>query len=123
MNFEIREEEKYTIISSNVEKLDTQLAPELKSHLVHLNGQGVKNIILNLKKTRYTDSSGLSAILVAARLCKGAEGTFILTELQDPVMKLITISQLHTVLNVVPTEAEAVDFLFMEEVARNLGEE
>jgi len=49
---------------------------------------------------RYCDSSGLSAILVANRLCKNSGGTFVLTGLNDAVERLITISQLDTVLNI-----------------------
>lgn len=121
MNFEVIEGEKYTLLKSKVEKLDTNYAPELKSELVLINKNGIRNIIIDLSDTRYCDSSGLSAILVANRLCKGAEGTFVLTGLQDPVMKLVTISQLHTVLNITPTLNEAHDFVMMEEVERDLN--
>lgn len=127
MNFEIANEEsdgfKYAVITSRVEKLDTNVAPELKAQLVQLNTQGTENIIIDLSDTRYCDSSGLSSILVASRLCKNAEGIFVLTGLQEPVMKLITISQLHSVLNIVPTVSEAVDFLMMEKVSKDLGGE
>jgi anti-anti-sigma regulatory factor len=37
---------------------------------------------------------------VANRLCKNAGGTFVLTGLNDAVERLITISQLDTVLNI-----------------------
>lgn len=123
MNFEIINSDKYTLLKSKVEKLDTNFAPELKSELVLINKSGQKNIIIDLTDTRYCDSSGLSAILVANRLCKGAEGTFVLTGLQDSVMKLVTISQLHTVLNITPTFNEAVDYVMMEEVERDLNKE
>lgn len=123
MNFEIINSDKYTVLKSKVEKLDTNFAPELKSELVLINKSGQKNIIIDLTDTRYCDSSGLSAILVANRLCKGAEGTFVLTGLQDSVMKLVTISQLHTVLNITPTFNEAVDYVMMEEVERDLNKE
>jgi anti-sigma B factor antagonist len=71
---------------------------------------GEKNIILDLSNCRYCDSSGLSAILVANRLCKNANGTFVLTGLNDAVERLITISQLDTVLNISNSlqEAEAL---------------
>ncbi len=125
MNFEKKDDEKYTLITSKVEKLDTNCAPELKSEVVFLNKNGVNNIIIDLSETRYCDSSGLSAILVANRLCKNASGTFVLCGLQEPVMKLVQISQLHTVLTIVPSVNEAIDFIFMEEVERDLlnGEE
>lgn len=121
MNFEVIQGEKYTLLKSKVEKLDTNYAPELKSELVLINKNGIRNIIIDLSETRYCDSSGLSAILVANRLCKSAEGSFVLTGLQDPVMKLVTISQLHTVLNITPTLNEAHDFVMMEEVERDLN--
>jgi anti-sigma B factor antagonist len=123
MNFEITNNEKYTVLKSKVEKLDTNFAPELKSELVLINKAGQKNIIIDLSETRYCDSSGLSAILVANRLCKGLEGSFVLTGLQDAVMKLVTISQLHTVLNITPTFNEAHDYIMMEEVERDLNNE
>jgi anti-anti-sigma factor len=93
------------------EKLDTHIAPTLKSELVLVSGNGEKNIILDLSKCRYCDSSGLSAILVANRLCKNASGTFVLTGLNDAVERLITISQLDTVLNITNSIEEGVDLI------------
>ena len=90
------------------EKLDTHIAPSLKSELVLISGNGEKNIVLDLSKCRYCDSSGLSAILVANRLCKNANGMFILTGLNDEVERLVTISQLDTVLNISNSIDEAV---------------
>jgi anti-sigma B factor antagonist len=100
MEFKIQKHGNYTLIQVLEEKLDTHIAPTLKSELVLVSGNGEKNIILDLSKCRYCDSSGLSAILVANRLCKNANGTFVLTGLNDAVERLITISQLDTVLNI-----------------------
>lgn len=121
MNFDIEKHDKYTLIKVKVEKLDSNIAPSLKSELVVLNSDGVKNIIIDLSETRYCDSSGLSAILVANRLCKNAKGAFVLTGLQEPVKKLISISQLDTILSIAPSPVEAVDMLLLEEVERGMG--
>jgi len=121
MNFEIEKHDKYTLIKVRVEKLDSNIAPALKSELVVLNSDGVKNIIIDLTETRYCDSSGLSAILVANRLCKNAKGAFVLTGLQEPVKKLISISQLDTILSIASSPVEAVDMLLLEEVERGMG--
>ena len=120
MNFTIDKQEKYTTIKVHVEKLDTTVAPALKSELVMLNAHGAKNLIIDLEETRYCDSSGLSAILVANRLCKNVNGIFVLTGLQESVNKLISISQLDTILNITPTSKEAVDFVFMTELEKDL---
>ena len=49
MNFQIEKTEKYTIIKLQCEKLDSNIAPFLKSELVILNSDGVKNIILDMQ--------------------------------------------------------------------------
>ncbi len=107
MSFQIERTDKYTVVKLQSEKLDSNLAPSLKSELVVLSSDGVKNIIIDLTETRYCDSSGLSAILVANRLCKNSQGVFVLTGLQDSVKKLISISQLDTILTITNTLPEA----------------
>ena len=107
MEFKIEKLKNHTLIQVLEEKLDTHIAPTLKSELVLVSGNGEKNIILDLSKCRYCDSSGLSAILVANRLCKNANGIFVLTGLNDAVERLITISQLDTVLNIAGSMEDA----------------
>ena len=108
MDFKVEQQPNYTLIKVLQEKLDTHVAPSLKSELVLISGNGEKNIILDLAKCRYCDSSGLSSILVANRLCKNSGGMFVLTGLNDAVERLITISQLDTVLNITLNVEEAV---------------
>lgn len=100
MNFSKEEKENYTIVTSNVEKLDSTNAPELKSELVLINKNSVNNIVLDMSNSRYCDSSGLSAILIGNRLCKDSGGKFVLSGLQPNVIKLVEISQLNSVLNI-----------------------
>lgn len=105
------------------EKLDSTVSPTLKSEFVNLHSDGIRNIILDLSRVKYADSSGLSAILIANRLCQDAEGMFVMASLTDHVMKLIKISQLDTVLNLLPTVEEAVDAVYMNEIENELRSE
>jgi anti-anti-sigma factor len=123
MNFEIDKKDNYAVVKVKVEKLDSQISPALKSELVVLNADEFKNIVIDLEDTRYCDSSGLSAILVANRLCKNAGGLFVLCGLQRSVSKLISISQLDTILTITPTLTEATDLLAMEFLEKDLGDE
>ena len=100
MDLAIDKKDKYTLVKINAEKLDTHIAPTLKSELVLISGNGEKNIIMDLSNCRYCDSSGLSAILVANRLCKNSDGKFVLSGLQDAVERLISISQLDSVISI-----------------------
>ena len=111
MDFKIDKLETHTLIKVLEEKLDTHIAPTLKSELVLVSGNGEKNIILDLSNCRYCDSSGLSAILVANRLCKNANGTCVLTGLNDAVERLITISQLDTVLKISTSVEDATKLI------------
>lgn len=120
MKFSIDKKDKYCLFKLEDEKLNTLNAPKLKSELVILNAGGAKNIILDLSEVTFVDSSGLSAILIGNRLCKNAGGTFVATNLNDYVSKLIKISQLDSILNILPTVEESVDFILMEEVERDL---
>ncbi len=123
MKYSISKEEKYTLISLEEEKLDSLKAPRLKSELVTLFQAGTVNLILDLQHVKYVDSSGLSAILVANRLAKEVEGQFIMAGLGEHVMKLIKISKLESVLEILPTVEEAVDAVFLSEIEKDLGKE
>ena len=115
MDFEIVKIADYTRIKVLNDRLDTSNAPDLKSELVVINTNGEKNIVLDVSNCEYCDSSGLSAILVANRLCEDAIGTFILTGLQPDVEQIIRISMLHTVLIITKTVDEAVNLLIEKE--------
>lgn len=107
MNFETTQHTNYAIITSQVEKLDATNASELKEAIQVLNKEGVNSIIIDFSKTKYSDSTGLSAILLANRLCKDSNGKAVFMNLQPVVMKVISIAQLDKVLNIVENMDEA----------------
>jgi anti-anti-sigma factor len=76
-----------------------------------------------MSEVQYCDSSGLSAILVGYRMCRDNNGMFVLTGVQEHVKKLISISQLDTMLIQLPTNNEAIDLIFMEEVEKHIHKE
>lgn len=107
MNFNQEKKENYTLVTSSVEKFDASNASEVKAIFLLLNKDSVNNIVFDLSNTKYCDSSGLSAILIGNRLCKDSGGQFVVSGLQPKVYKLIQISQLDTVLNIVDSSADA----------------
>ncbi|MFT6883166.1 MAG: anti-sigma B factor antagonist [Marinoscillum sp.] len=119
MKFSIDRQDAFTIVTIDEEKLDSTIAPEVKSEFVTLHAEGVKNLIVNMKVVKYSDSSGLSALLVGNRLFT-ERGSFVLCKLNEHVEKLITISQLHKVINILPTEEEAKDAVLFDEIERGL---
>lgn len=121
--FAISQEDKFAVIKVQSDKLNSAISPELKDNFVNLSNNNVKNIVLDLSETKFCDSSGLSAILVGNRVCRNANGTFVVSGVKDMVEKLIQISQLDTILQITPTVSEARDLIYMEEVERDLNNE
>ncbi len=124
MKFSLDKKDRYSILKLGEDNLNSVLAPDVKSEFVFLRNEGVRNLILDMSDVKYVDSSGLSAILTANRLWSGF-GSFVITNIGHPaVQKLIEISRLQTILNIVPTLEESVDFVMMEELQKELsGEE
>ena len=120
MKFSVDKQDAYTIFHLDEENLNSLVAPDLKSEFVLLSNEGITSLIFDLGNVKYVDSSGLSAILTGHRLWKD-HGTFVLAgELQPMVTKLIEISRLETILVMIPTVSEAIDYVMMEELEREL---
>ena len=120
MKFSLDKQEKYAILKLEEENLNSVIAPNVKSEFVFLRNEGVQNLILDLELVKYVDSSGLSAILTANRLWNG-HGAFLMTNVVHPsVSKLIEISRLESILTIIPTLKESIDFVMMEELEKEL---
>ena len=123
MKFKVDKQERYVIFTLEEENLNSLISPSLKSELVILASAGVPNLILDLSNVKYIDSSGLSSILIGNRLWKPL-GSFVLTGLTHAGTKnLISIARLDTIINVIGTVQESIDFIFMEELERELNDD
>ena len=122
MKYNVDKQERYTVFLLQEDNLNSIIAPKLKSEFVILANEGVKNLIFDLSSVQFVDSSGLSAILTADRLWKQL-GNFVLTGVgHESVKKLIKISRLDTILTIIPTVSEAIDYVIMSELERDLNE-
>jgi len=123
MKYSANKQENFTVLSIQEDNLNAVLAPDLKSELVILKNEGVKNLIMDLEQVQFVDSSGLSSILTANRLW-AEKGSFILTGIKsESIKKLIEISRLQNVFNILPTVQESIDFVMLEELAKQIGAE
>ena len=120
MKYTIDKQEKFTIMKLHEENLNSGIAPNLKSELLTLHAEGHHCMILDLEEVKYTDSSGLSALLVGNRIFQEDDGIFVLTKLSEHAQKLIKISQLNSVLNILPTVEESIDAVLMHQIEQEL---
>lgn len=123
MKYSVDKQEKYAVFALEDENLNSHISPDLKSEFLMMRNSGVTNMVLNLEAVKFVDSSGLSAILTGNRLWQ-ADGSFILTGVNsESIKKLITISKLDSILTIIPTIEESIDYIKMEELERELNGE
>ncbi|MBK7341424.1 MAG: STAS domain-containing protein [Saprospiraceae bacterium] len=123
MKYQVDKQERYSVFTLDEKNLNSVISPQLKSEFVFLRNEGVRNLIFDLGHVDYIDSSGLSSILTAHRLWKDY-GSFILTNIKsESIFNLIEISKLNDILTIVPTLEESIEYVFMEDIERDLVEE
>lgn len=104
-SFKVEKKGGYSVIEMEAERLDAQSTPELRSELVLQSGASIKNVIIDLKNCHYCDTTGLSAILIAHRLCK--EGHLVLAGVAPEVENMLSIQRFDPPLNTAVTLEEA----------------
>lgn len=124
MKFTVDKQEKYILFKLDEVRLDSDISPKLKTELILINAEGLRNIILDLSAVESAyESSDLSSLLVGQRLCEKVGGVFIVVGLNQQLVNLLSVSQLEHVLVILPTVQEAIDFIFMEEIEKELNRE
>ena len=81
---------------------------KLHETLRELVAAGKNRIILNLKKVRSIDSSGLGEIVAGYSTLKSNGGSLVLVNMPLRVTDLMTITKLYTVFDVFESESEAL---------------
>jgi anti-anti-sigma factor len=97
-----------TIVDIDTQNVDFRNSEAIKSSVAGFVSQGQKNIVLNLSKVSFMDSSGLSVILFCKRACDEAGGTFGAFGLQNYVNNLINLTNLNKTIDIYNSESEAV---------------
>jgi anti-anti-sigma regulatory factor len=121
MKFSVDKHEKYVVLRLDETRLTTDNAPRLKSEFILLNAEGYCNIVLDLSMvSACDDSQDLSCLLVGDRLCKKANGLFIVTGITKCILQLLEMSSIDQSLNIVSQLEEAEDLIFMEEIEKEL---
>jgi anti-sigma B factor antagonist len=108
MKYSIDKQGDLAILTLEEENLNSALAPQLKSDLIMLSNDNLDYLVLDLSNVKYSDSSGLSAILTGHRIWKGRGGFVLAGSLSPSVRKLIEISRLDSILEIQGSVAEAI---------------
>lgn len=115
MKFEIQTENDYSIMSLKSERLDSSVAPELKSQFIVLaNTSDSGHLILDLGALSFADSSGLGALLLAQRLYRDLDRNLVLCNVPERIYKLLVISQLDNAFTIASDLGEGISLAAAE---------
>jgi anti-sigma B factor antagonist len=81
---------------------------QLHQAIGRLISEGKENIILNLAKVTFIDSSGLGEIVAGFSSAKRAGGSLKLINMPTRVTDLMTITKLYTIFDILDTEEEGL---------------
>jgi anti-sigma B factor antagonist len=87
-----REQDHHTLVLAG--ELDLASASELEGMVAQACADGAREVVLDLGRLRFIDSSGLKAILSARSLCASSRCDFYLTPAQAPVQRLFKLTRL-----------------------------
>jgi len=87
-----RQEDRHTLVLTG--ELDLASAPALESMVARVCADGASEVVLDLSRLKFIDSSGLKAILSARSLCAARNCDFCLTPGQAPVQRLFELTRL-----------------------------
>lgn len=108
LKIESSEESGVGIITLEGE-VDVYTAPKLKSRLIDMVDEGKYNIIVDLQKVEFMDSSGLGVLVGGLKRVKSHQGSITLVCTQENILKIFRITGLVKVFPIYPTVTEAVE--------------
>jgi anti-sigma B factor antagonist len=89
-------------------EMDVYTAPRVRSRLVDLVDQGKHNIIVDLQKVDFLDSSGLGVLVGGLKRVKPHKGSIVLIINEEKILKIFKITGLTKVFPIFDTEKKAL---------------
>lgn len=75
-------------------------APELRSRMLDGLAASPAGLIVDLGRVAFVDSSGIAVFVEGWRAAREAEKAFVLLDPSDAVMRVLELSQLHTIFDI-----------------------
>lgn len=107
LSLETRQEKDHTIIEVGGE-IDVYTAPKLRDAMTELVDQGQYNLIVDLEKVDFLDSTGLGVLVGGLKKVRTNDGSLQLVCTQERLLKIFRITGLGKVFAIHSTQAEAL---------------
>ena len=107
LSLETRQEDGHTIIEVGGE-IDVYTAPKLRDKITELVGNGDYNLVIDMEKVDFLDSTGLGVLVGGLKKVRAHEGSMELICSQDRLLKIFRITGLAKVFTIHESESAAL---------------
>ncbi|RYE24264.1 MAG: STAS domain-containing protein [Sphingobacteriales bacterium] len=124
MEFKIDTNATFVQITPITNHADANLTDALSQKCKELTESGSDNFVIDLHNCLDADNKALEALANLHAQLYGNNQSLVFTSIQPEVLKALKNTEVDSVINIAPTQNEAVDIISMEILERDLfGEE
>lgn len=123
MEFKIDTKPSYTTITPVSNMLDANLTEAILQKWKELTESGSRNIIVDLRHCTSTDEKIEAKLVALHEEVYEARQSLVFVHLAGDLLAQLKGNEDEMLLNIVPTEEEAIDIISMEVLERDLFEE
>lgn len=98
------------LIIDIIGEIDIYNSSNIKELIMKKIENGEINIIINLNRVNYIDSSGIGTFISCNSLLSKYKGKLVIENINESIKKIFRLTQLDTILNIKNSEEEAINF-------------
>ena len=112
LDIEQSEREGITILTLNGRLIVGEPVTDLRAKITRLSAAGANNVVLNLEKVDYIDSTGLGGMVIGYTMLKKAGGALKLVGMNRRNQELLVLTKLSGIFETFDDEQTAVNSFF-----------
>ncbi|WP_159467761.1 STAS domain-containing protein [Dyadobacter sp. 3J3] len=120
MNHSLQKKEQYAYIDLEETAFADEIPAAFEEKSRELFREGFNNIIVNMQLTKSIDTSGTVVLKKVNWLCKNDLGMLVIVTRDDDFIDLLESLKIPD-LNILPTQEEAIDAVFMNNLENEFG--
>lgn len=109
MNLTQEKQHGMLVLCVQEERIDAHNSAELKALMLDALERGETNIVMQLGKVRFIDSSGLGALLSGYKNAAANNGKLVLANIQPQVLSMFELTRLNRVFEIYPDLTDVFD--------------
>ena len=123
MEFKIDTKETYTVIAPLDKHIGENMAAVLRQKCMSLEENGSQNFLIDMCDCVSADITSFTQLVALHEYCYTTGISLLFTNVNNAILNSMKEREVNELLNITPTEIEAVDIISMEILERDLFNE